>query len=55
MTTETDDDAPDGACESCGEFMSADELNVEAFELTGQVLCQDCAGAAMEKAAGLTW
>lgn len=42
------DDEPDGACEACGEGMSIDELNVEAFEISGQVLCPDCAATLFE-------
>lgn len=43
-----DDDAPDAVCEECGEFMDMTEINVEAFELTGQVLCPGCAEIAFE-------
>ena len=43
------DEAPDGACDECGEFMDAEEVNVEAFELTGKILCEACAAEAMEE------
>jgi hypothetical protein len=41
------DDAPDGYCEECDAPMDADELNVEAFEMTGKLLCADCAAEAL--------
>lgn len=41
------DHAPDAACEACGEFMDAADINVEAFELTGQLLCLECADDAL--------
>lgn len=42
------DDLPDAACEECGEFMDAEDINVEAFEVTGRLLCPECAEAALE-------
>lgn len=42
------DDDPDAACEECGEFLDATEVNVEAFELTGKLLCAGCAEEAIE-------
>lgn len=33
---------PPAHCERCGEEME-DSPNVEAFELSGQVVCDDCA------------
>lgn len=41
-------DDPDAVCEECGEFMDAMDVNVEAFELTGQILCDGCAQEAFE-------
>jgi hypothetical protein len=31
----------EGLCERCGEPVEA--INVEAFEVSGQVVCEDCA------------
>ena len=36
-------DCPDHLCEMCGEEMDASDVNVEAFELSGQVVCDECA------------
>lgn len=41
-------DEPDAVCEDCGEFLDATEVNVEAFEATGQMLCAGCANEAFE-------
>ena len=51
MIIECDDEPPDAFCEDCGDPMDASEINVEAFEMTGHVLCEDCAQEAFEKAA----
>ena len=40
---EPDDPTEDAECEVCGEPMSADDINVEAFEFSGQILCCGCA------------
>lgn len=41
-------DAPDACCEDCGQFMDAEEINVESFELTGRLLCEGCAQEALD-------
>ncbi len=38
--------ADDAHCQRCKE--SIDEANVEAFELTGELLCDECAEIAFE-------
>lgn len=38
-----------GACEDCGESMDGFDVNVEAFEITGLILCPGCADAAFER------
>ncbi len=35
-------------CERCGLVFDAADLNVEAFEVTGELVCTDCAGEALE-------
>lgn len=42
-----DDDDYDAVCESCGGGIDALDVNVESFELTGKVLCEDCADTAL--------
>ena len=37
------DDPPDHLCEGCGEPMDASDVNVEAFEMSGRILCPECA------------
>lgn len=44
-----DDDRAVGRCQRCNDTMTLGELNVEAFELTGQVLCEGCAGEVFEE------
>ena len=39
----------DDACERCGD--TVDAVNVESWETTGQILCEDCAEVAFEEAA----
>ena len=41
-------DEPDAVCGECGEFLDATEVSVEAFEVTGQILCASCAQEAFE-------
>lgn len=36
----------DGGCEECGG--DVEEVNVEAFEISGKILCADCAGELFE-------
>lgn len=36
----------DGVCDHCGGGMDGTDVNVEAFELTGLVLCDGCADEA---------
>lgn len=43
-----EDDAPDAVCADCGDFMDASEINVEAFEKTGLILCAACASETLE-------
>lgn len=38
-----DDDPPDAFCEDCGEPLDSNDINVEAFETTGLILCHGCA------------
>lgn len=33
---------PDALCEDCGEPMDMTDLQVEAFEVTGRLICSDC-------------
>jgi len=49
MSSAMVDDPPDAMCESCGEGLDAGEINVEAFELSGKVLCPDCAAELFEE------
>ena len=42
------DETPDHLCEHCGEPMDASEVSVEAFELSGKILCPDCAEEVFE-------
>ncbi len=44
-----DEDTPDGLCEECGEPMDATDVNVESFEITGKLLCPDCADEGFDK------
>lgn len=37
----------DSACEECGEEIVS--ANIEAWELTGALLCDECASAAFEQ------
>lgn len=41
-------DEPDAVCGACGAFMDAFEISVEAFEVTGAILCDACAADAMD-------
>ncbi len=38
-----DDEVPDALCEGCGEPLDASQVSVESFELSGKILCADCA------------
>lgn len=40
--TDHDDDPPDAICEDCGEPMDMTDLIVEAFEVTGRLICPAC-------------
>lgn len=40
-----------GICAHCGESMDGTDVNVEAFELTGLILCDGCADDAFDAAA----
>ncbi len=42
-------DDEEDLCERCGESVEA--INVEAFELSGQVVCEDCADEVFAKSA----
>lgn len=33
---------PDALCEDCGEPMDMADVNVEAFEVTGRLICAEC-------------
>ena len=44
-----EDDLPDAACERCGEALDALDLSVEAFEISGELLCPDCAEEVFEE------
>lgn len=37
-----------GVCDHCGGGMGGTDVNVEAFELTGLVLCDGCADVAFD-------
>ena len=37
-----EDDAPDALCEDCGEPIDMTEVNVEAFEVVGRLICKGC-------------
>lgn len=39
----------DDACERCGDEVEA--VNVESWEITGQILCEGCAAEAFEEEA----
>lgn len=39
---------PDHLCEGCGEPLDASEVSVEAFKLSGKILCSDCAEGVFE-------
>lgn len=41
----------EGRCECCGESVELADLNVEAFEVTGEILCPLCAESAFEELA----
>lgn len=46
---------PDGGiCENCGEGVFPEEVNVEAFELSGNLMCPACAEALFENLADQT-
>jgi hypothetical protein len=38
-----DDYVPDALCERCGGEMDMTDVDVESFELTGKLLCPECA------------
>ena len=42
VTDDTESDEPDALCEDCGEPMDMTEVNVEAFEVTGRLICAEC-------------
>ncbi|UPT53157.1 hypothetical protein [Synechococcus phage Ssp-JY42] len=37
----------DALCQACGEPLDAADISVEAFEITGQLLCPECADDAL--------
>lgn len=37
-----------GRCERCRESMDGFDVNVEAFEMTGEILCPGCADEVFE-------
>lgn len=37
-----DDDDYASECEDCGEFLDAWNINVEAFEMAGHIICEEC-------------
>lgn len=51
---EPEDPEPDGNCERCGDAVDADGVSVEAFEMTGQLLCDSCFEAACEEGEAVT-
>ena len=40
---EDEDGPPDGLCERCGQPVDMTEVDVESWEMTGKLLCPDCA------------
>jgi hypothetical protein len=44
--------ATNNLCEGHGCADTVEDVNVEAFELTGKLLCESCAEEAFEKLAG---
>lgn len=50
-TDAADMDEYDAICEDCGDELDSNDINVEAFELSGQILCKLCAEAYFEREA----
>lgn len=38
----------DARCSECGGFLDGDNVSVEAFEASGELLCEDCHECLME-------